>query len=480
LEIVLAGLGFLSHLPELKKRLLFTLALLSVYRLGVFVSTPGIDVSKLRELFDSERGGALLGMVNLFSGGALENFSIFSLGITPYISVSIIVQLLSFSFPALERLKKDGSEGRRKLTRLTRLGTIVLALIQGYGVAYGLESQGLVAPDAGGLFFRLSSAITLTAGTAFIMWLGEQITERGLGNGISIIIFAGIVARMPQVLISTFALARTGDISPFIILLAILFSLLTVFSIVYVESAQRKIPIHHPKKISSNPSQLSVTALNQIHTQYLPIKLNMAGVLPPIFASAILLIPSYLTAFLSEKSIASFFGKFFGIENSNYIAYYAYSLLFSLSSPAGLAYIIIFSLLIVLISYFIVPTIFNPDEVSDDLKKSGGFIPTIRPGAQTSSFLLAILNKITLWGSIYLILICLLPQFLFVQMGVNDFASVFGGTAVLIVVGVTMDTVSQIRSMLVNKSYEAFLKSSSNLNRTFSSNPFQKRKILRR
>jgi len=438
-----SGLSILSHIPELRRRVLFTLGLLAVYRLGVFVSTPGIDVAKLQAMFSTSKGGNLLGLVNMFSGGALENFSIFTLGIAPYITVSIVVQLLTPTWPRLEQLKKEGPEGRRKLTRITRWGTVVLALCQGYMIALGLETQGLVVEP--GSVFKLSTAVTLTAGTAFIMWLGEQISEKGIGNGISIIIFAGIVARMPQVFFSTMALAR-HSLPAVTVLGVVLFSLATIVLIVFMESSQRRIPVQYPRR---NVGQQVV----QAQTQYLPIKLNLVGVLPPIFASSLLLLPTYAIGFMQGDALNDVVSKVtFGMLEGETVAD-----LLSNFSPGGILYEVVFAGLIVFISYFLVTTIFNPDEVSEELKKQGGFIPTVRPGKQTAEYLYGVLGRLTLWGGLYIAVICVIPQMLYVRAGVREFAYVFGGTAILIVVGVTIDTVSQIRSMIIAKSYEMYM-----------------------
>jgi preprotein translocase subunit SecY len=410
-------------------------------------------VAKLQAMFSSSKGGNLLGLVNMFSGGALENFSIFTLGIAPYITVSIIVQLLTPTWPMLEQMRKEGPDGRRKLTKITRWCTVLLALFQGYMIALGLETQGLVVEP--GWVFRISTAFTLTAGTAFIMWLGEQISEKGIGNGISIIIFAGIVARMPQVFISTIALAR-HSLPAMTVLGVLLFSLLTIVVIVYVENAQRRIPVQYPKR-SVGPQMM------QGQGQYLPMKLNMVGVLPPIFASSLLLLPTYAFGF---------------IENNEIVDYILAGLV-----PGGWLYEVIFAGLIVFISYFLVTTIFNPEEVSEELKKQGGFIPTVRPGKETADYLYAILGRLTLWGGIYIAAICVIPQVIYINSGVRDFAYVFGGTAILIVVGVTIDTVAQIRSMIIAKNYELFMgramKNQSALNRGGVGSSMR-RKILKR
>ena len=409
--------------PDLRKRLLFTLAMLAVYRLGVFVSTPGIDVDRLRKQFEGA-GGALFGLVNMFSGGALENFSIFTLGISPYISVSTIVQVLSPLIPALESLRKEGASGRRVLARYTRIGTILLALIQGYFIAVGLERQDLVVSS--GALFRVNTAITLCAGTAFVMWLGEQISERGLGNGTSIIIFAGIVARMPDVLIGTVGLAQIGAVPPSSVLLTLLFSVLSVACIVFVERCQRKVPVQYPRRTVNN-------RVTQPVTQFMPLKINMASVIPPIFASA-------LIVFLSTA---------LGFSGNEILADAASSL-----APGAWFYELLFGGLIVMFSFFYTSIIFNPDEVSENLKKNGGFIPGVRPGRETADHLYGILSRLTLWGALYCAAICIIPQLVYVWFGVREFAYVFGGTAILIVVGVTLDTAAQINSLLVARNYE--------------------------
>ncbi len=420
------GTDAFGKIPELRRRVLVTLGLLAVYRLGVFVSVPGIDVAKLKAMFQAG-SGSLFGLVNMFSGGALENFSIFTLGIAPYISVSIIVQLLTPSIPALDALKKEGEAGKRVLTRYTRIGTILLALIQGFMIALGLESQGLT--QTGGLAFQITTAVTLTSGTAFIMWLGEQITERGIGNGISIIIFAGIVARMPSVFLSTIVLGRTGSILPSAIFLAFLVCVFTVAVIVFVERSHRKIPVQYPKRMLAN-------GVSQAQTQFMPLKVNMVGVIPPIFASALLVIPGYFAG-LSENQVVS--------------------VVLSYLAPGRAVYEILFASLIIIFSFFYTSIIFNPEEVAENLKKNGGFIPTVRPGKSTAEYLFQVLNRLTVWGAIYIAAICIIPQVIYMNLGVNDFAYVFGGTAILIVVGVTLDTAAQIESYIVTRNYESFL-----------------------
>lgn len=443
------ALSIFSRIPELRRRVLFTLLMLSVYRLGVFVSSPGIDVARLKAQF-SGGGGALFGLVNMFSGGALENFSIFTLGISPYISVSIVVQLLSPAVPFLESLRKEGAAGRRILTRYTRVGTIFLALFQGYLIALGLENQGFAL--APGMLFRLNTALTLTSGTAFMMWLGEQISERGIGNGTSIVIFAGIVARMPMVLISTVALAQSGAVPATAVLLLLFFSLVTVAGIVYVEKSQRKVVVQYPRRTVNNRA-------SQPTTQFIPLKVNMASVIPPIFASALLVIPTYVLGFSGSDRLVE---------------------LTSLLNPGSWLYEVVFAVLIIAFSYFYTSVVFNPDEVADNLKKNGGFIPAVRPGRETADYFYGILSRLTLWGALYCAVICIVPQLVYISLGVRDFAYVFGGTAVLIVVGVTLDTAAQIQSMVVAKNYEDLIAGSAGGRMQSGASPKGKRRLLRR
>ncbi len=443
------GLLQVFQIPELKKRLMFTIGMLAVYRFGVFVSTPGVDVEQIRRMFE-DNANTLFGLINLFSGGALEQFSIFTLGISPYITVSIIIQLLSPSIPFLENLKKEGDAGRRVLTRYTRQGTILLALVQSYMIARALEGRGLVATP--GLSFEIITMLTLTAGTAFVMWLGEQITERGLGNGTSIIIFAGIAARMPQVFGSTVELARTGEISPFAILFLLFFSLLTIYAIIFVERSHRKIPIQYPRRMVGK-------RMTQAQTQYMPLKVNMTGVIPPIFASAIMMLPATIMTVIPAANL-SFFGQMF--------------------TPGQWGYELVFVGLIVLFSYFYTAVIFNPVEVADNLKKNGGFIPLVRPGQETADYLYGVLNRLTLWGAIYISMVCVVPQVVYFGIGASQFAYVFGGTAVLIVVGVTLDTASQIESMLLARNYENFMARSSKVRGGIGSMSYARGRLLRR
>ncbi len=446
---MLGGFGDIGKIPELRKRILFTLFMLAVYRLGVFVSTPGINVEQLRHLFDTS-DGTLFGLINMFSGGALENFSIFTLGITPYISVSIIMQVLTPTIPALAALKKEGEAGQRIITRYTRQFTVILALFQGYMIAQGLEAQGLA--QLPGLSFRLSTMITLTAGTAFIMWVGEQITEKGIGNGTSIIIFAGIVARMPEVFVSTLALAREGELNPMVVLLLLVFAVLSVAGIVFVERSHRKIPVQYPRRVVGRN-------LAQAQTQYMPLKVNMSGVIPPIFASAFLVVPATIAQFSTNEALKEIVGWF---------------------TPGTWVYSLTFVILILVFSFFYTSLIFNPTEVAENLKKNGGFIPTVRPGKQTEDYFYSVLNRLTVWGAIYIAIVCILPQLVYFHYNAAAFAHVFGGTAVLIAVGVTLDTASQIESYIVSKNYESFMSRSSKVRGGMGSMGQMRSRILRR
>lgn len=423
---MMGGLGSIGKVPELKQRVLFTLLMLAIYRLGVFVSTPGIDVKALRSLFEAN-SGTIFDLVNMFSGGSLENFSIFTLGIMPYISVSIIMQFLTPVVPALAALKKEGAAGQRVLTRYTRIFTVALAIFQSYVIATGLESQGLVLNP--GMEFKVLTVCTLTAGTAFIMWLGEQITERGIGNGMSMIIFAGIIARMPSVFVQTLQLAQTGEVQPHEILLVLIFCAFTIVGIVYVERCFRKVPVQYPRRMVGKN-------IAQAQTQYLPLKLNMAGVIPPIFASAFLVLPATITQFSGSQVL------------KDYMAWF---------QSDSLVYNLIFVALIIVFSYYYTAVVYDPNEVAENLKKGGGFVPTVRPGKPTADYLYGILNRLTFWGSIYIAIVCVVPQLVYAEVGMASFGYIFGGTAVLIAVSVTLDTASQIESYVLSHNYEAFL-----------------------
>ena len=427
---MIGGFGNIGKVPELKRRIFLTLGLLAVYRIGAHVPTPGVDAAVLAEIFARARG-TLLGLFDMFSGGALSSLSVFSLGIMPYISASIILQLLTVVIPHLEQLKKEGEAGRRKITQYTRYGTIVLAIVQGFGISVGLESMqgpgGAFVVGMPGWGFRLMTVLTLTAGTAFIMWLGEQITERGIGNGISLIIFAGIVARMPAAILSTAQLATTGELSVLIVAGLLVLMVVVVGLIIFFERAQRRIPVQYAKRIVGR-------RVYGGQTTHLPLKINSAGVIPPIFASSIIMFPATLASFFQVgimKTVAD-----------------------SLR-PGTWIYDLIFVAFIIFFAYFYTAVTFNPVEVADNMKKYGGYIPGIRPGKKTAEFIDRVLTRITFAGAIYVAAICVLPTILITGFNVPFY---FGGTALLIVVGVAMDTVSQIEAHMLTRHYEGFLK----------------------
>jgi preprotein translocase subunit SecY len=414
-------------IEELKNRIFYTLALLAVYRIGCHIPTPGINGEELSK-FLTERGGALMGFFDIFSGGALSRVTIFALGIMPYISASIILQLLTVVIPALGRLAKEGEEGRKKIVRYTRYGTVLISAVQSFGIAVGLESmaQGAFIQNPG-WGFRFMTMITLTAGTAFIMWLGEQITERGIGNGISLIIFAGIVARLPNAVISTVRLIKAGELSIIFLIVLVALMILVVGGIIYVEKGQRKIPVQYAKRVVGR-------RIYGGQSTHLPLKINTSGVIPPIFASSIIMFPATVAGFISIPWVQ-------GVARQ-----------LSFGSPL---YTILYVGLIIFFSYFYTAIIFNPVDVADNLKKYGGYIPGIRPGQKTAEYLYRVLSRLTFVGAIYLSIVCVLPTFLIKEFNVPFY---FGGTSLLIVVGVALDTVSQIESHLLTRSYEGFLR----------------------
>ena len=422
-------LGAVGKMSELKSRLWFVLGALVVYRLGAHIPVPGIDPSILKQLFDSQSNG-ILGMFNMFSGGALSRFTVFALGIMPYISASIIMQLLTVVSPKLEQLKKEGEAGRRAITKYTRYGTVVLATFQALGIAIALEGQPNLVLDPG-LAFRLTAVVTLVSGTMFLMWLGEQITERGIGNGISIIIFAGIVAGLPHAVGSTLELARTGAFSiPLVIFLFIAVILVTAL-VVFVERGQRKITVNYAKRQVGNK-------LYGGQTSHLPLKLNMAGVIPPIFASSIILFPA---------TLAGWFGT---NDRMSWLKDIGTSL-----SPGQPIYVLLFAAAIIFFCFFYTALVFNPKETADNLKKSGAFVPGIRPGDQTAKYIDRIMGRLTLIGAFYITLVCLLPEFLRLKFNTPFY---FGGTSLLIIVVVTMDFMTQVQSHLMSHQYEGLLK----------------------
>ncbi|WP_420265630.1 preprotein translocase subunit SecY [Candidatus Magnetominusculus dajiuhuensis] len=424
---VLNSIQNIFRIEELKKRLYFTFALLTVYRIGAHVPTPGIDGEQLSK-FLTDKGGALMGFFDMFSGGALSRVTIFALGIMPYISASIIFQLLTVVIPAIGKLAKEGEEGRKKITQYTRYGTIVISLIQSFGIAVGLETmangQFIHNPGWG---FRLVTMITLTAGTTFIMWLGEQITERGLGNGISLIIFAGIVARLPNAVVSTGRLIKAGEIS--IILMMIVFVLMigVIAGIIYMERGQRKIPVQYAKRVVGRKMYGG-------QSTHLPLKINTSGVIPPIFASSIIMFPATIAGFIAIPWVQSFAKQL---------------------APGSVVHDLIYVAMIVFFCYFYTAIVFNPVDIADNLKKYGGYIPGIRPGKNTSDYIFRVLSRLTFVGAIYLSVVCVLPGILISKFNVPFY---FGGTSLLIVVGVALDTVSQIESHLLTRSYDGLLK----------------------
>ena len=419
----------LNRFGDLKRRLLFLLGALVVYRIGTFIPVPGIDPVVLEDLFKSQQGG-ILGMFNMFSGGALSRFSVFALGIMPYISASIIVQMMSSVSPQLEALKKEGEAGRRKITQYTRYGTLGLAIFQSLGIAIALEAQAGLVLDPG-LTFRLTAIVTLTAGTMFLMWVGEQITERGLGNGISIIIFAGIAAGLPQAIAGTLELTRTGAFSIPLVLLLFVGVLLVTALVVFVERGQRKILVNYAKR------QVGKMVVGG-QSSHLPLKLNMSGVIPPIFASSIILFPA---------TMAGWFGS---TEHMSWLKDIAATL-----SPGQPVYVLLYAVAIVFFCFFYTALVFNSKETADNLKKSGAFVPGIRPGDQTARYIDKILTRLTLVGAVYITLVCLLPEFLILKWNVPFY---FGGTSLLIIVVVAMDFMAQVQAYVMSHQYEGLLK----------------------
>ncbi|MEK9812098.1 MAG: preprotein translocase subunit SecY [Bordetella sp.] len=418
---------------DLRRRLLFLVLALVVYRLGAHIPVPGIDPNELAALFKSQAGG-ILGMFNMFSGGALSRFTVFALGIMPYISASIIMQLMTVVSPTLESLKKEGEAGRRKITQYTRYATVVLAIVQAIGISVALESQpGLVIDP--GLAFRFTTVVSLVTGTMFLMWLGEQITERGLGNGISIIIFAGIVAGLPAALGGLFELVRTGSMTAIVLIVIIGLVVLVTAFVVFVERGQRRILVNYAKRQVGNK-------IYQGQSSHLPLKLNMSGVIPPIFASSIILFPATLTSWFSSGQG--------GEDSFRWLSDFAASL-----SPGQPLYIGLYAAAIIFFCFFYTALVFNSKDTAENLKKSGAFVPGIRPGDQTARYIDKILMRLTLVGAIYITLVCLLPEFLVMKWNVPFY---FGGTSLLIIVVVTMDFMSQVQSYVMSQQYESLLK----------------------
>ncbi|HEB99053.1 MAG TPA: preprotein translocase subunit SecY [Thiotrichales bacterium] len=430
---VAGGLGDIGKLKELRQRLFFVLGALAVFRLGAHIPIPGIDPNVLAQLAEQQKG-TILDMFNMFSGGALKRLSIFALGIMPYISASIIMQLLSYTVPTLEQLKKEGEAGRRKITQYTRYATVVLATLQAIGISVGLQGQSmggnpLVIVQGPG--FVLSSVVTLVTGTMFLMWLGEQITERGIGNGISMIIFAGIVAGLPAAIGGTLELARTGEMSVLTILFLFALALAVTAFVVFVERGQRRITVNYARRQQGR----KVYAAQSTH---LPLKLNMAGVIPPIFASSIILFPA---------TLGSWFGQSEGMAWLRDLA--------STLSPGQPLYVLFYALAIVFFCFFYTALVFNARETADNLKKSGAFIPGVRPGEQTARYIDGVMTRLTLAGALYITAVCLMPEFLILYWNVPFY---FGGTSLLIIVVVVMDFMAQVQAHLMSHQYEGLMK----------------------
>jgi preprotein translocase subunit SecY len=426
-----AGFANIAKIPELKKRILFTLLMLAIYRLGCHIPTPGIDPDALMAFFARQRG-TIFGLFDMFSGGALERLSVFALGIMPYISAAIIMELLKVVIPALERLYKEGEAGTKKIKQYIRYGTVVIAAIQGLGISIGLEAMtgeagGMAVVLHPGWSFRLMTVLTLTSGTAFIMWLGEMITERGIGNGISLIIFAGIVARLPSAIIKTFELMGAGEIYPILMVLIVVLMLGVVAFIVFVERGQRRIQVQYARRVVGRKMYGG-------QSTHLPLKVNTAGVIPPIFASSLLMFPATVAGFIQNE----------------WVKWFAEAI-----TPGHLTHDIVYVALIIFFCYFYTAVTFNPVDVADNLKKWGGYIPGLRPGKPTAEYIDRILSRITLGGALYVSAVCVLPSILVQKFNVPFY---FGGTALLIVVGVAMDTMAQIESHMLTRHYEGFMK----------------------
>jgi preprotein translocase subunit SecY len=425
--------GGLGGLTELKQRILFVIGALLIFRLGAHIPVPGINAEALAALF-AQTKGSIVDVFNMFSGGALSRLSLFALGVMPYISSSIIMQMMTAVVPSLEQLKKEGESGRRKITQYTRYGTVVLATFQATGIAIALESQtagGMNVVIAAGLGFKITTVLTLVAGTMFLVWLGEQVTERGIGNGISLIIFAGIVAGLPAALGGTLELARTGTFSPIGVLLLLVGALAVTGFVVFMERGQRRITVNYAQRQRGRKMYAG-------QSSHLPLKVNMAGVIPPIFASSIILFPA---------SLGSWFGQ---AEGMRWLKDLSTTL-----SPGQPLYVMLYAALIIFFCFFYTALVFNPKETADNLKKSGAFVPGIRPGNQTASYIDGVVSRLTLVGAVYITFVCLVPEFLIVKWNVPFY---FGGTSLLIIVVVIMDFISQIQSHLMSRQYESLLK----------------------
>ncbi len=425
---IAAGLGEIGRLTELKHRLMFVIGALIVYRIGAHIPMPGIDPVALANLFEAQRG-TILDMFNMFSGGALERMTVFALGIMPYISAAIIMQLMTVVIPYLEQLKKEGESGRRKITQYTRYGTVVLATFQAIGASFALQNQNVVI--APGFGFVMTATITLVTGTVFLMWLGEQVTERGIGNGISIIIFAGIVAGLPSAIGGILEMTRTGEMAAFLVLVIFIMALVVTAFVVFVERGQRRITVNYAKRQQGRKVYAG-------QTSHLPLKLNMAGVIPPIFASSIILFPGTMAGWFGTK------------DGLGWMQDIAQSL-----SPGQPLYVMLYASMIIFFCFFYTALVFNSRDTAENLKKSGAFIPGIRPGKQTAEYVDGVLTRLTFWGAAYITAVCLLPEFLILYWNVPFY---FGGTSLLIIVVVTMDFMSQLQAHLMSHQYEGLMK----------------------
>jgi len=425
--------GVLAKATELKKRIWFTLGALIVYRLGTYIPVPGVDAAVMGEIL-AQHGGGILGMFDMFTGGALGRMTVFALNIMPYISASIIVQLMTAAIPSWEQLKKEGEAGRKKLNQYTRYLTVFIAIFQAWGIAVGLESMrgqfGAAVYDPG-WFFRISCVITLVGGTMFLMWLGEQITARGVGNGISLIIFAGIVANLPHALVTTLELGRTGALSTIFIIVFLVVALAVIAFVVFIERAQRRIPVQYPKRQVGN-------RMFSGEATHLPLKLNTSGVIPPIFASSLLLLPATIAGFSTDPTQEGWLQT-----------------VTALLAHGRPLYMGLYMALIIFFAFFYTAVVFNPTETADNLKKYGGFVPGIRPGQNTAEYLDRVLTRLTAVGALYLCIVCIIPEILISNYGVPFY---FGGTSLLIIVSVTMDTVAQVQSHLFAHQYEGLIK----------------------
>ncbi len=431
----MGGFQNIGKIPELKRRILASLVLLAVYRIGVHIPTPGIDGRVLAGIFERAKG-TLLGFFDMFAGGGLERLSVFALGIMPYISASIILQLLTVVVPTLERLSKEGEIGRRKITQYTRYGTVIISLIQGFGISIGLEQMRGAAGELvvynPGWSFRLMTMITLTAGTSFIMWLGEQITEKGIGNGISLIIFAGIVARMPNAIAGTASLVNTGEMNWFVVILLTAMMLVVVGFIIFMETSQRRIPVQYAKRVVGRK-------IFGGQSTHLPLKINTAGVIPPIFASSIIMFPATIANFINHPWMKRFA---------------------ELLTPGTILHEVLYIGFIIFFCFFYTAIVFNPDNVAENMKKYGGYIPGLRPGKKTAEYIERVLSRVTFVGALYISFVCVLPTLLVKKFNVPFY---FGGTALLIVVGVALDTIQQIESHLILRHYDGIVRKTSRM-----------------